>query len=71
MVSLADRGHQSDREGTGEGRQDGVRIEGDHLRGKVRRAGTGNPENQTRPTGHGIGTQVRAVKSPNFVTIFA
>jgi hypothetical protein len=58
MVSMADRGHRSDREGTGEGRQDGVRIERDHLRGKVHRAGTGNPENQTRTTGYGTGTQV-------------
>jgi hypothetical protein len=36
-----------------------VRIERDHLRGKVRRAGTGNPEKQKRTTGHGLGTQVR------------
>jgi hypothetical protein len=31
MVSLAGREHRSDREGTGEGRQDGVRTERDHI----------------------------------------
>ncbi len=55
---MADRGHRSDREGTGEGRQDGDRTERDHLQGKVHRAGAGNPENQTGTTGHGTGTQV-------------